>query len=961
MSLKTYHLKRHFDRTSEPRGAASVQKKAKGKRSAKPGAALSYVIQKHAASHLHFDFRLELDGVLKSWAVPRGPSRDPVDKRLAVEVEDHPIEYGGFEGTIPAGEYGGGTVMLWDRGTWTPDPGTDPRMTLRAGKLHFTLQGERLRGTWSLVRIRSAKGSSKPQWLLRKSQPAKGEEASRDDAKISDDDRSVVSGRTMDEIAAGKGTAGSRVWSSKTSASPPSKKTPGSARSETEADDGARPPRAVKPAKKRGGAKAARGAVDPSQITGAVKAKMPREVEVQLATLATAAPIGEQWIHEIKFDGYRVIAFVEDGMVRLDSRNGKSLSELFTPVAKALESLGVKNAIVDGECVAVDAKGRTSFQELRRVIKAEISDRSLACYLFDLLYLDGYDLRACTLTDRREALRSLLGGDAKENASIVRFSEAVAGQGEAVLDQACRLALEGIVSKRADAPYSAGRGTAWIKSKCINRQELVIGGFTEPQSTRHGFGALLTGVYDDAGKLVYSGKVGTGFDHATLSDMAKRMKALEVDTPPFVRPPGRTEAPRPHWIKPMLVCEVEFTEWTRDGKLRHPSFMGLRLDKPATEVVREKAVPVSRVSHQASTVSGQQSVGSVQTSAASRQQEHEAADGGSLRGRLSRRVKSGRVEKDRETPTRLKTQRLAHAPTRTSEPASESDVLGIKITHPERVLFAGAMTTKLDLAKYFAAAAQWLLPEVLGRPLSVVRCPGGQRASKCFFQKNWEKGSTIGSHVRTIKLTDSTIDALVIDAPEGLVWLAQNGVLEIHSWGCTEADIEHPDRMVFDLDPSPELAWPRVVEAAVLVRNFLQELGLESVVKTTGGKGLHVIVNLKPRAGWDEVKAFAKQIAETIATQFPDQYIAKMSKAARTGRVFIDYLRNGRGATSIAAYSSRARDGGPVAIPISWEELEALKKRPTYTVNDAMARIRKVENPWAKLPRAKALPSESAR
>ena len=961
MSLKTYHGKRHFGRTSEPRGAAGVEKRAKA------GGGLSFVIQKHAASHLHFDFRLELDGVLRSWAVPKGPSLDPADKRLAVEVEDHPIEYGGFEGTIPAGEYGGGTVMLWDRGTWTPWAGSDPRTTLAAGKLHFELRGERLRGAWSLVRIRAREAASKPQWLLRKSN-VKGEQKSSPEAMISGDDRSVSTGRTMEEIAAGKGAG--RVWSSGKSRASGAKTTAGKA-------GGQKASAGVARGKKKGAAGAGRGAargVDAATIPGAVRAKMAREVEVQLATLATAAPIGEEWIHEIKFDGYRVVGFVEGETVRLDSRNGKSLTELFAPVGEALKLLGVESAIVDGECVAVDSQGRTSFQELRRVMKGGIADRSLACYLFDLLYLNGYDLRACMLKDRREALRAMIEGAGGGLPGIIQFSEAIVGQGEAVLDQACRLALEGIVSKRVDSTYTGGRGTTWIKSKCINRQELVIGGYTEARGTRQGFGALLTGVYDEGGKLVYTGKVGTGFDHAMLVEMIKRMRALEIEEPAFVSPPGRAEAASPHWIKPTLVCEVEFTEWTRDGRLRHPSFVGLRVDKVATEVVREKAVAVSRLQLR------ERSAGKGGADAGEGREERE---GRVVRGEKKRSTKplSGQTARAATTaPAKARTTKRSSVPvamasvpraTRVarptrrggtgSGPANDDDkggstVLGIEITHPERVLFAGAKTTKLELARYVSSAAEWMMPEVLGRPLSVVRCPRGQRASKCFFQKNWEKGKTIGSHVRTIKLTDSTINALVVDSPEGLVWLVQNGVLEIHTWGCKETDIERPDRMVFDLDPSPELAWGRVVEAGVLVRDCLRELGLKSVVKTTGGKGLHVIVNLRPRAGWDEVKAFAKELAETIVGQFPDRYIAKISKAARTGKVFIDYLRNGRGATFIAAYSSRARDGGPVAMPMSWEELEKSTARPVFTVEDAMERIGEVDDPWEKMPRARELP-----
>lgn len=870
MSLKTYRQKRRFDRTAEPAG-----KPARTKPPADP-TRRAFVIQKHDASHLHYDFRLELGGALKSWAVPKGPSTDPADKRLAVQVEDHPVEYATFEGTIPQGEYGGGTVMVWDRGTWTAVFPADPAKGLRDGKLEFDLDGEKLKGRWILVRMKARKASDKPQWLLRRV------ETGKDLSKTHE--LSVKTGRTMDEIAAG--TAGRRRAS--TSKAAPSKTT-------------------RKPTKQ---ARTPRSALD-KLPEGTAKSPMPSSLEPQLATLVGSAPRGPEWIHEVKFDGYRMLAFCGGTAVRLISRNQKDWTTRFRVIADALESWKLHETILDGEIVAVDGQGRTSFQSLQAALKS--GGAGLAYYVFDLPYYRGHDLRSCTLRDRREVLARLL----KDNPDpALRFSDAIEGHGRDVQKEACRLALEGIISKRIDSLYTAGRGTDWVKSKCTSRQEMVIGGYTDPRRSRTAFGALLLG-YFDLGQFRYAGRVGTGFSETLLTDLLKRLKRLEQPKPAFVDPPRGAQAAGVHWVRPEAVCEVDFTEWTKDGALRHPAFVELREDKDATQVVRE---------HRTST--------------------HEIESGIKLTPAARPPAKPAPAR--RAAPHKVSRKTTTGTPKR----AGDHTVLGIEITHPDRVLFPDTGLTKIELAGYYAIAGEIMLKELAGRPISVVRCPRGS-SQTCFYQKNWEGRDTIGSHIRTIALSNASISALVIDDVPGLAWMVQNGVLEIHTWGCREDDLERPDRMVFDLDPAPEVAWKDVKLAAKRLRDMLTQLKLAPVVKTTGGKGIHLVVPLKPNAGWDDVKAFSKSIADEMVASYPGSYIATMSKAKRAGLIFIDYLRNNRGATYVAPFSVRNRPGATVSLPISWERLERSVKRPETNIKEAMelaSQATKAGNyPWTDL------------
>jgi bifunctional non-homologous end joining protein LigD len=851
MPLREYARKRDFTRTPEPRGRAHPAHRT----------APLFVVQKHAASRLHWDFRLELDGVLKSWAVPKGPSLDPADKRLAMHVEDHPLEYGDFEGVIPEGEYGGGTVMLWDRGTWTPEG--DPREGYRKGALKFTLHGERLRGGWALVRMRGRNGRDGDRtWLLIKEKDAEARPG-WDAAKIEGKAKSVASSRTMEQIAAAR----DRVWrSNKAAASdtaPPSVPAPAKA---------ARGPRAAtrKPA--------ARAAARAGRV-----AALPRFVPPQLATLVTEPPEGNEWLHEMKFDGYRILARVERGRARLLSRNAKDWTARLSAVAEAAAHVPAETALLDGEVVVLLPDGTTSFQALQNVLSGA-SRGALAYIVFDLLHLDGRDLSGLPLEERRAALRALLGAK-KEGGGLVRYSDHVVGGGADFFRQACRLRLEGVVSKRREAPYRPGRGRDWLKVKCGRRQEVVIGGFTPPAGSRVGLGALLVGVYNGL-RLVFAGKVGTGFSASDLRALTARLRKLEQRESPF-DPPLRIPGAR--WVKPALVAEVAFTEWTSDGKMRHPSFQGLREDKSPREVTREV----------------------------------EAA-----------------------TPAAPATNGASRPARAADPPAGRATVAGVPLTHPDRVYYPKPRVTKLDLARYYESIADWILPHLNDRPTTLVRCPDGI-AGQCFYQRHAAAGAA--GALRRVKIPGQKGDSLVVDTLPALISVVQMGILEIHTWNSTMAHLERPDRIVLDLDPGPGVTWARVIEAARLVRRMLERVGLESFVKTSGGKGLHVVAPLVPSAGWDETGAFTRVVAETLARHEPDRFTASMSKAARPGRIYVDYLRNRRTATTVAAYSTRARAGAPVSMPLAWEELSPRVTSDRFTVANVPTRLARLRaDPWAR-------------
>ncbi|HKQ48677.1 MAG TPA: DNA ligase D [Phycisphaerae bacterium] len=868
MALTEYRHKRNFRRTSEPRGHAS---KAAHR-------SLSFVIQKHAASHLHYDFRLEWGGVLKSWAVPKGPSLDPSVRALAIEVEDHPLEYGGFEGTIPKGEYGGGTVLLWDRGEWIP--ANDPKDGFQRGKLEFELRGEKLHGRWKLVRMRPENGG-RVHWLLMKSTDEHAQPRSEYDV-LSEEPLSVTSGRDLDQIAA--------------------KAKPVKGRKSKKA--GRVRPAAVKRAK-RGGT-----TPKPSELPGAKRESKVRWRPPQLATLVEAAPEGDDWIHEAKYDGYRLLALLQKGHARLISRNEKDWTDRFASVAAAVEALPVAQAVFDGEVVVLNSKGLSDFQALQNAMQAG-GKAKLYYFAFDLLHLDGFDLTAVPLIDRKVLLAALIP---KRSSSIIRLSEHVRGNGSEVFEQACKGGLEGIISKRAGSVYESRRSRSWLKVKCVKGQEFVIGGFTDPAGARVGFGALLLGYYTAKDSLRYCGRVGTGFSGKTLHSILAQLKKLEQREPAFVNPPTGMDARGVHWVKPQLVGEVRYTEITSDGILRHPSFSGLRMDKKAQEVVRE--VPLLRVRED----------GVIAQRAPAKK---------SRRSRLMRNM--NRTDVSDKAPDRRKVSE--------GKNMDRLVVAGVGISHPDRVLYSKLSFTKADLGAYYEKVADQMLPHVSDRPLMLVRCPEGA-GGPCFHQKHPSAGPLSGLRGVPIREKGKTETYMVVDDVRGLVTLVQMGALEVHTWGSTTKQLEKPDRLIFDLDPGPGVKWASIVEAALLVRDQLAEIGLTSFVKTTGGKGLHVLVPLRPAAEWEAAKSFAQAVSQSLVALAPDRFVGKMTRSLRAGKIYIDYLRNGRGSTCVAAFSSRAREGAGVSFPLSWRELKNVDDPAEFNVKTVPSRLARRSDPW---------------
>jgi bifunctional non-homologous end joining protein LigD len=861
MPLEEYHRKRHFNRTAEPAGKTTAKKRRSSWR---------FVIQKHDATRLHYDFRLELDGVLKSWAVPQGPCLDPSQKRLAVQVEDHPLEYGDFEGIIPQGEYGGGTVLLWDQGTWSALGDADE--DYRKGKLKFALNGEKLHGAWMLVRMKKREGEKADNWLLIKERDSDARPLHEYDV-LHEEPASVSSGRTLGEIAADA----DRTWHSDKAA-------------------GKKDGRVAGKLKRTRPSKAA--AVDASKIAGAKKAGFLKEVEPQLARLAQRPPEGSEWVHEIKFDGYRLLGHVNDGEAVLKTRNQLDWSKRFPELAAALSQLPVKQAVLDGEVVALLPNGASSFQGLQAALSSR-KTASLVYYAFDLLYLDGYDLRGAPLEERKQALAQILPDDRRGRLQI---SDHLEGSGKAFFKKCAQLGLEGIISKRRDRLYRAGRGEDWLKSKCVQRDEFVIGGYTDSAASPRDLGALLVGYYVPGKGLAYAGKVGTGFSEKTHRDLRERLKAREQDASPFA---GLTEWDKTaHWIKPDLVAEVEYRNWTRNGLLWHSAFLGLREDKVAETVVRDDAGPS---------------------------------------------VKVAGVKKQQKPASKSKPEKPAKPRPQRSLTASEEKTLrSVVLTNPGRILYPAEGITKRDLVAYYAAVADWMLPHVVNRPLSLVRCPEGQGGPH-FFQKHVAAGTPETLRRVEIAEKDKSETYLAIEDLPGLLSVVQMSVLEIHPWGSTIDDLEHPDRMIFDLDPDPAVGWPKVIEAAREIHELLDDIGLESFVKTSGGKGLHIVVPLQRKQDWDEVKRFSKAFCDRLARESPQRYTANMSKAARPGKIYLDYVRNSRGATAVAPYSTRARERATVSTPISWDELSP-SIGPDYfhvgNVPDRLASLRR--DPWQK-------------
>ena len=768
--LERYREMRDFSITPEPRGRKTPRTKR----------ALHYYIQRHDATRLHYDFRLELDGVLKSWAVPKGPSVNPADKRLAVQTEDHPLDYGEFEGTIPPDQYGAGDVLLWDRGDWTPeDP--DPSAALRKGTLHFRLEGEKLRGRWVLTRLRDRKN-----WLLIK----------RYDENASADVE-VVEERPESEKRA------------------------------------------------------------PKTSRRAAKAALPAYVTPQHATLVSSPPKSGDWLYEVKHDGYRMLARIGSD-VKLFTRAGNDWTAKLPHLAQAVEKLGLEETWLDGEIVVPGADGRASFQALQNAFDAG-ADSNIVYYVFDAPFLDGKDLRQLPLRERKAKLRKVL-----ENTKNIRFSDDLTGSAQEVLDHACKLKLEGLIGKQADSVYVAGRTRSWIKLKCRLRQDFVIVGATAPKGSRHGFGALLVGVYDKPRHLVYAGKVGTGFDDQMLSSLSKKFAPLKAKAPALANPPREKGVT---WLKPKLVAEVEFAERTDEGLIRHGSFMGLRQDIAPKTVGVEKAEP---------------------------------------------------------------------------PPAA------IRITHPDRLIWPSLKITKADLAAYYNEVADWMLPHLANRPLTLVRCPDGAEA-KCFYQRHLGMGASPGVLKEVERLRSSKGKYLYLDSKDGILSAVQNGAVEFHTWGASVPEIKHPDRITMDLDPGPGIEWADLVKATRLTRTLLEKLGLKCFLKTTGGKGLHVVAPLQPRLEWDRVKEFTRLVAEFLVKADPDLFTAKISKGKREGKIFVDYLRNAETASAVSAYSARARKDAGVSTPLEWDELGRADLRDRFTVLTVPKRLAKLAlDPWAE-------------
>jgi len=843
-SLQAYRRKRDFSKTDEPSGAGSIEKPT----------GHAFVVQKHAATHLHYDFRLEMNGVLKSWAVAKGPSVDPAVKRLAIEVEDHPLAYGRFEGTIPKGQYGGGTVMLWDRGTWHSDRNSDPEKDYKSGRLKFTLNGSKMKGQWALVRMKPRPQDRHPNWLLIKDRDAEAAPGRPD--KLLELDKSVKSGREMADIA-----AGSAVWQSN-------------------------------PKSGRNTAKSAQRTASRKKAKHQRAVKMPEFIVPQLATRVDAAPPGENWLHEIKFDGYRIHVRVENGRVKILTRHGEDWTARFKELTQSLNELPADTAYIDGEVVILNTAGISDFGALQNWFKSP-GKRGVTFYAFDVLFLNGKDLRRLPLMSRKEVLRDLISRQHSQN---LRYSDHQLGSGPAFFAASAGLGVEGIISKAADAAYASGRTRSWLKIKQIARQEFVIVGYTLSTVNKQAIGALLLAEYEDK-TLRYVGKVGTGFSNTSAKALFRMLSALSVARPPLPKQPAAEARRGAKWVQPKVVAEVKFGAWTSDRILRHATFLGLREDKEPEDVKAEVETPVREV------------------------------------------IKARRARADSKTR-------------KAAKPKKSAVVCGVTITHPERVIYPKEGITKHQVARYYESIADRILPHIAHRPLSLVRCPDGVGPA-CFFQKH--AGAGLPESITEHRIGAGKNDAvLTISTAEGLVSLIQRGVLEIHVWGSHLDQVEQPDLIVFDFDPDEAVKWRIVAEAAMDMRDELDDLGLKSYVKTTGGKGLHVIVPVRPQLEWDAIKQFSRAVAERFAARDSAAFITNMSKKLRQGRIFIDYLRNGRGATAVAPYSTRARPGATVATPLSWQELKDGVMPGDFTVLTVPKRLGQgFKDPWRGMTASK--------
>jgi bifunctional non-homologous end joining protein LigD len=802
--LVTYKAKRDFSVSPEPAENAAINNSHR-----------SFVVQKHAARSNHYDFRLELDGTLKSWAVPKGPSLDPAQKRLAVRVEDHPLSYADFEGVIPPKQYGAGTVMVWDRGTW--EPLEDPRAGLEAGLLKFRLKGMKLSGTWALVQIKGKPGEKQESWLLIKERDAY-------------------------------------------------------ARSETEFKVVESMPESV-----------LNDAEGPTIPSGAIPEAIPATLAPQLATLVENIPLSGDWSYEIKFDGYRILARIDNGEVALFTRNGHNWTDKLKNISLAVRDLKIASGWLDGEIVVLGADGMPDFGALQNAF--ESSGNVIRYFIFDIPFYNGFDLRRVGLAERRDLLAKIIP---ESSSGTISFSQDFVGSADDILLSACELGLEGIIGKRRDSPYVSARSPNWIKLKCIKRQEFVVVGYTESKGQRE-IGALLLGVYDNAGHLKYAGKVGTGFDSLTAKMLKEKLSVLATDQMPLHSKPRDVQG---NWVVPKLVAEVSFAEWTKDGRLRHSVYRGLRADKPASLIIRETALGKTLISEENQKIS--------------------------------------QVEDQSLSP----------------------EDIGSQISNPDRVIDPSTGLTKLDIVKHYQLVSKWILPHLTGRPASFLRAPSGI-SGQLFFQKH---GGAL--NIPELKRLDPSIDPghpalMEIGSPVALIGAVQMNVIEFHTWNARAKNIEKPDRMIFDLDPGEGVEWIMMLESAELTRALLEELGLQSFLKTSGGKGLHIVVPLLTRDSWETVKEFSKAVSQHLAKVIPSQFVALSGPRNRVGKVFVDYIRNSRGATTVAAYSVRARPGLGVSVPCSWQELSGLTGGAHWTISNVRQRLESSENPWKEYTKTK--------
>lgn len=861
-SLEDYQRKRDFSRTREPSGRKRASEEPKF-----PGR--TFVVQKHKARQLHYDFRLELDGVLKSWAVAKGPSLVEGEKRLAVHVEDHPLEYGKFEGTIPEGQYGAGSVIVWDRGIWASKD--DPVAGYAKGHLSFSLHGEKLKGGWHLVRIRGKRRQQRDNWLLIKA----GDEFARsaDGPGILDEaPQSVLSGKEIETIAK---DPLSRQWTSS-----PDAKQPASTSSRLTPRQRAREPLLQSEAKAVRKSERRAKAVKLLRIQlpeGARKGAIPGFVEPCLATAAREPPRGTKWIHEVKFDGYRLLAVLNKGKITLRTRSNLDWTAKFPSIAGALRSVPVANAIFDGEAVVEDKNGISDFVALQQALKANKTE-SVIFYVFDLLHLNGHSLQNVPLIKRKAVLENVIA--AANDIGKLRFSAHFeCRDAEKLMNLLCRLSAEGLISKRIEKPYHGGRSLDWLKIKCANRQEFVVVGYVPSTTVPKAIGSIVLGVYDQ-NKLMHAGRAGTGFSLKAAQELFTNFKKIERQQPAVYGPVSAQAKRDVRWVEPTFVVEVEFRGWTANNMVRQAAFKGLREDKASTKIIREPAATA--------------------------------------------------VEGFTE-----KTERRTE----------------VKLSHPDRLLWPESGVTKQALAEYYARVWSLAAPHLIGRPLALVRCPNGVDQG-CFFQKHLWQGKT--KHI--VPVNDQKDNEILVSIADfdGLIELVQASVVEIHPWGSTSKKLETPDRLVFDLDPGENIGWSDIVAAAKDIRARLRDDKLESFAKTSGGKGLHVIVPIAPRANWDEAKAYSREVAQAMAAHNPARLTAAMSKRERKGRIYVDYLRNSRGSTAVAPYSTRARPEGAISMPLEWDEIDAVSAADHFTLANVGRRLRNLSvDPWREMPRLK--------